>query len=482
MSARRPRLVWRVFASYAVVVATSVVVVGGGLVVLDDHLREPHALSILAGALVVAAVVALAISYLLARRFSHPVEELRRAAERLGRGELKRRIPAPPALEFAELADALNTMAAQLDERIAEITRQRNERVAILESMREGVLAIDRDERILLINRTAEEMLGVAAGREIKGRLVQEVFRNPEVQRYLQRAQAGPRQVFDDGTLLRLGAKTLIDARCAPLRDDRDNDIGLVVILTNVTRLHQLENLRKEFVANVSHELRTPITSIKGFAETLLDGALDDPNEAQRFVEIIWRQSERLGHVIEDLLSLSTLDRTEAPEREECELAEVLRSVIELRQPVAAERQTIVELDCPAHLRVFANAGLIERAIGNLVENAIKYSGVSARVMVRAESRDGGVRVRVIDNGPGIATEHLPRLFERFYRVDKARSRELGGTGLGLSIVKNIASLHGGSVGVETEIGRGSTFWIQLPSAPPPAGLKAPTPHDKAAG
>jgi two-component system phosphate regulon sensor histidine kinase PhoR len=233
-----------------------------------------------------------------------------------------------------------------------------------------------------------------------------------------------------------------------------------------VTRLRRLEQVRQDFVANVSHELRTPITSIKGFVETLIDGALDSPEEARRFLEIVAKQSDRLTAILEDLLILS---RTEAGTSrkeirlERSNLLEVIEAAVALCKPKASAKGIAITIACPEALEARMNAPLLEQAVTNLVDNAVKYSDSDERVLVEAEQNDEGVVLRVQDHGAGIPAEHLPRLFERFYRVDKARSRSLGGTGLGLSIVKHISSAHGGKVRVESTPGQGSTFSIYLP-------------------
>jgi two-component system phosphate regulon sensor histidine kinase PhoR len=232
--------------------------------------------------------------------------------------------------------------------------------------------------------------------------------------------------------------------------------------------LRRLETVRQDFVANVSHELRTPVTSIKGFAETLLDGAVQDPVTADRFLKIIVRQANQLESIIRDLLDLSRLEQNSAQhlERHETSLAGVLKSAIELCQGRSDGRSAMVSLSCAEGLTAMMHAGLMEQAFVNLIDNAIKYGtgGEGVRVDVGAD-RDGScVWIKVRDYGQGIEHKHLERLFERFYRVDKGRSRELGGTGLGLAIVKHIVLIHGGTVGVESELGKGSTFTIRLPA------------------
>ena len=237
-------------------------------------------------------------------------------------------------------------------------------------------------------------------------------------------------------------------------------------MLNDVTRLKRLEAVRRDFVANVSHELKTPVTSIKGFAETLEDGALDDPEAARRFVRIIAGQADRLNSIIEDLLALSTLEQSgDSPllQLEEADLCDVVAVALEVCGPKAEAKSIELREDCPGRLLARVSPPLLEQAVVNLIDNAVKYSAEGSAVVVTLEETGDEVVVSVTDEGPGVAREHLPRLFERFYRVDKARSRDLGGTGLGLAIVKHIAQTHGGRVSVDSVVGRGSTFRIHLP-------------------
>jgi two-component system phosphate regulon sensor histidine kinase PhoR len=241
--------------------------------------------------------------------------------------------------------------------------------------------------------------------------------------------------------------------------------IGAVVVFNDVSRLRRLENLRRDFVANVSHELKTPITSIKGFVETLLDGAIHNPADAERFLKIVAKHADRLNCIIEDLLMLSRLeqDGKQGMEMQKTGLRGILNSAVEICAQRAAGKNMIINVECSDALSATVNPPLIEQALINLIGNAIKYSADGKTVAVSARAEDGGVRLIVKDQGYGIEEKHLDRLFERFYRVDKGRSRQEGGTGLGLSIVKHIAQAHGGTVAVQSRYGEGSTFSIFLP-------------------
>jgi two-component system phosphate regulon sensor histidine kinase PhoR len=244
---------------------------------------------------------------------------------------------------------------------------------------------------------------------------------------------------------------------------------GAVLVLNDVTRLRRLERVRRDFVANVSHEIKTPITTIAGFVETLLDGALDDKEETGRFLRIVRRHAERLESIVEDLLTLARLEQegeAGSVATEETAVLEVLQAAVEACRFQAGQKGIALVVEGDARLRAPMNAPLIEQALVNLVDNAVKYSPERSTVTIAAEATPEETVLKVADHGTGIAAADLPRIFERFYRVDRARSRKLGGTGLGLSIVKHVASVHGGRATVESSPGEGSTFALHLPARP----------------
>ncbi|MFO7610225.1 MAG: ATP-binding protein [Candidatus Krumholzibacteriia bacterium] len=443
----------------------------GAPYVVRTSISEASLAEVMSGALgriglagLVLALLAGMTAYLLSRRLRNALARLQTSAEAFAAGDLDERAREAESAEIGALAEAMNRMADQLGRRIETIDTQRRELEAVMSSMVEGVIAVSLDETIISMNAVAARLLGQTPLRAV-GRSIQEAARDPDLTVMVQRALAGGVTVERD---VRLGnrAEVCVQATATGLRDGEGGLIGALLVLNDVTRLRRLENMRRDFVANVSHELKTPITSIKGFVETLLEQPPADPAEMERFLGIISRQADRLDAIISDLLALSRLEKDAENggiERRLLPLRPVLERLLRdlaARDDAAAAR---VALDCPADLRAPLNAALLEQAVGNLVDNALKYSPPGSPVTVRCGAGPGTVVVAVADRGPGIAAEHLPRVFERFYRVDKARSRTMGGTGLGLAIVKHIAQAHRGHVTVASEVGKGSTFSITLP-------------------
>ncbi len=429
---------------------------------IETWLREAYQ-KIALGALIAAGAATVA-TLLVSRSISRPLEEMRRGAERFAAGDLKVRFSPTSCDELAALSNALNHAAAQLDERIEAIVRSRNEREAISLSMAEGILALDMNSRVMSVNHSACRMLGIEAEGAV-GRTIEEVIRNAELHALVTAALSAS-QLVEGDVVFRGRGERFLHARGTPYVDAAGKRIGAVVVLNDVTRVRRLERARRDFVANVSHELKTPITSIKGFVETLADGAIENREEAERFLGIIARHADRLASILDDLLALSRIEQdVECSDiaLERVQIAAVLSSAVNSCEPKRADKGVSVETNCPAELEVDGIPQLLEQAVVNLLDNAIKHSPSGSTVRLEGRAQDREAVISVSDHGPGIAAEHLPRLFERFYRVDKGRSREQGGTGLGLAIVKHIAQAHRGSVEVRSEPGKGSTFTIRLP-------------------
>ncbi|WP_420208965.1 ATP-binding protein [Candidatus Electronema sp. JC] len=426
-------------------------------------------LAYLRGTLLLATVPALllaaAASFFLALRVSRPLQEIEQGVLRFTQGSLRHRIRITGPLEITNLAESCNRMAAQLDERSGSLQKQ----LALLEStfrsMAEAVIVLDPEGRIRRCNQAAGRLFGfdTAAAEQ---RDIQEMIRLADVQQFFEKTMQQGGGATEGIITISTGREKTLSANGARLRSESGANAGALLVFHDITRLKRLETMRRDFAANVSHELKTPITAISGFVETLRDGALHEP-DAERFLEIIARNVQRLRTIIEDLLALARLEQEE--ESGQISLSwKAVRPVLENAAAIcanaAAEKSITLELDCPDSLRAKLNAPLLEQAVVNLLDNAVKYSSSQkSRVILRAAQEQGGMLIVVQDFGCGIAREHHARLFERFYRVDKARSCKLGGTGLGLAIVKHIVQAHHGAVSVESAPGRGSVFTVRLP-------------------
>ncbi|MFH0882043.1 MAG: ATP-binding protein [bacterium] len=432
-------------------------------VTVIDHTLSSIYQRIAMGGIVIALLAAW-ISWVNARRITHPLERIRRQAQRIADGDLSGQLSTRGPEEVVSLAEAMNQMATQLEDRIQTILLQRKEQKAVFSSISEGVLAVDAKGLVISINKAAARLFDVDR-KQVRGKTIQEVISNPDVRLFIVEALSTSGELEDEIILDAAGDPRYLQAHGRPLIDEAGQSMGAVVVLNDVTRLRRLEHARRDFVANVSHELRTPVTSIKGFVETLRDGALEHPEDARRFVDIISRQADRLDAIIEDLLSLARIERDAENldiEMNEESLQEVIHSAVMAVTPQAKAKNIAIEIHCPSSTTAWINAPLLEQAIINLIDNAVKYSGADAPITIDVQETESEIRINVTDRGLGIQPEHLPRLFERFYRVDKGRSRQVGGTGLGLAIVKHIALAHSGSVAVESTLGVGSTFTIHL--------------------
>jgi len=393
-----------------------------------------------------------------------PLGEVMDAARRFAAGDLAARSPVRRSDEVGELARILNRSAEQLQERITEIARDRGRIDAILSAMEDGVMAVDHRGVVLLANQALRRSLEL---REPVGRHYLEVVRQRKVGELLEEVLRSGARRLDEVEMLRAGRTYAVIG--VPFPGPEDQPPGAVLTFHDVTERHRVEQVRRDFVANASHELRTPLTSIRGFVEALEDGAMEEPATGRRFLEKIRLHADRMATLVSDLLELSRLESGErAPAWEPVAPAEVAEDVA-ASLAGAAERKGVAlhraDEDAPT---VVSDADRLRQILENLVENAVKYTPAGGRIDITTRpAADGGAEVVVADDGPGIPPEHVPRIFERFYRVDKARSRELGGTGLGLSIVKHLAEGMGASVNVESQLGRGTRFTVTLPMQEP---------------
>ena len=411
----------------------------------------------------VALLLAVGAALFISQRFNRPLQQMRRGAELFAAGDFRQRIPSSGIEELALTIDTLNHMAAELASRIATVERQKTEKEKILSSMSEGVLALDGEDRILYLNNAMVRIFGLNREGSI-GRFLHEVIRVPEIQRLVSARMHAGEEGIDEHITFTSPTEKHMQAHAVPLpANGSGKGPGALLVFNDITQLCRLERTRQDFVANVSHELRTPITSIMGFVETLLEGAAKNPEKAARFLGIIKAQTSRMVAIIDDLLLLSRLDSgTELPQ--ELIDAHTLLSCANNACAAAAERKGIrVELKSSPGIKLRGSGNLLEQALVNLLNNAVSYSPEDTTVRMSVISTDDETIISVADQGCGISSTNLPRIFERFFRVDKARTPQAGGTGLGLSIVTHLALIHHGRVEVESQLGTGSTFRLILP-------------------
>ncbi len=406
------------------------------------------------------------MSWKFSHRLSAPIESLRSYAQKISRGDFSSRVrfEEEDPREFHDLGRFMNKIAIDLLRQVDVMVKQSDIQKAILLSMKEGVIAIDSHERVTHLNRSAELLLD-SKGRNLKGLALHEAIRNSDlnglVHQVLQNGVRSKKELeFVSGDKL-----LQISAQVNPLFDQGHSNAGVVIVLNDVTDLKEFERRRKEFVANVSHELKTPLTSIRGFAETLLRAKEGGPTH-QEFLKIIVNHAKRLDAIVDDLLMLSKIEKDEkdpiaialSPEP----LAQLIQDAVELCQTHAQEKRQTLSVQCAPDLLAHLNRTLFVQALVNLVHNAVKYSPEESTIEIFVTQKGSELILSVRDQGPGIPEEHQNRIFERFYRVDSGRSREVGGTGLGLAIVKHIVNIHHGSVGVKSTPGQGCEFWIGL--------------------
>jgi two-component system phosphate regulon sensor histidine kinase PhoR len=423
---------------------------------VDQAVGRLHRAPLVAGALALGTALVLALG--LSHWVSRGLRQLTAMARRMAKGDLEVRTRVRGQDEVAELGQALDTLAASLAGSLADLRAQRDLVSRILTGMQEGVLLLDADGRLALVNPALRQMLLLDG--DVIGRPLLEVMRHGPLKEVIDRARAEEGGATAEIEVLGLRPRQLL-VRVARLADE---PAGLLAVFVDVTDLRRLESVRRDFVANASHELRTPIAAVRSAAETLRTAARADPEAAARFLEIIERNAERLQRLIEDLLDLSRIEARELRlNLESLEVGAVVERTLVLFQEPAARRRTRLRAAIPEDLPpVRADRRALEQVLTNLIDNAVKYCPDGAEVTVRADAERDLVRFVVEDTGPGIEGRHLSRLFERFYRVDAGRSRELGGTGLGLSIVKHLVEAMGGTVGVSSVPGEGSRFSVTL--------------------
>ncbi|MFA5389483.1 MAG: ATP-binding protein [Candidatus Omnitrophota bacterium] len=405
--------------------------------------------------------LAFVLGSLLTRAVIKPINKMIYASRKFSQGDFSHKIYLDSRDELGELAVTLNTMAQNLEDNINEIKVKNQHLTAILESMAEGIIVVDKDSRIVSVNPTIEKIFNISKN-DLTGRSFLEAIRNNDMADIIN-------EVLDKGRFtsrelsLVLPVQRTFQVNASPVFD-KDLVSACLLVIHDITEIRKLETMRRDFVANVSHELKTPLTSIKGFTETLLEGGLDDKDNNIHFLKIIHAHAERLDKLVNDLLSLSYIESKEILlEKEVFNLREEAEKVIAGFTAQVKIKNIDIKNELDARLTIKADRDRIEQVFTNLIDNAIKFNREKGAVSIYSLEESNRLKVVIEDSGAGIPGKDVPRIFERFYRVDKARSRELGGTGLGLSIVKHIVELHGGTAGVESTEGLGSKFWFTLP-------------------
>ena len=402
------------------------------------------------------------VSFLVSRRLARRIGDLQRFAHRIATGDFRPVAAEREGDELARLARSLNQTAAQLAETIHTLTEGRNRSAAILSSMAEGVAVIGADERVVFCNHAfCQSVDADAAGSA--GRPLLEIVRQSDLVALIRRALATRSTTSGEVSLGGARPRTF-DATAAPV--EAAGTAGVVLVLHDISELQRLERVRRDFIANVSHEFKTPLTAIQGFAETLLEGALEDPQNNRRFLGIIRDHAIRLGRLTDELLKLSEIEAGKLElDLRPVAVGDLIESCVETARLKATQKQQTLGVECQPDLPpVRADSSRLREVLQNLLDNAVQYTPAGGRITVLAARVDSQVVLSVSDTGIGIPKADQERIFERFYRVDAARSREVGGTGLGLSIARHLIEAHGGHISVASEVGRGSTFSVFLPT------------------
>jgi len=415
----------------------------------------------LSAALALALLLSFFLSLAVSAGFSKPFDKIVYGSKKFAAGDFSYRIQKDFHGEMGKLAETLNSMASAVEENLRRVEAQAQQLSAAFANMAEGVLVTGPDARVTALNPAMERIFSVKAADSLSRPLL-EVIPNAGLSEVCARALSGGKP-FSNEMELSTPVRGIFSVNASPIFENGAVS-GCLMVVHDMTDVRRLEAKRRDFVANVSHELKTPLTAIRGYVETLMEGAIEDERHAMEFLGVILQQSKRLDNIVSDLLKLSSLESYAVEvKKEKVALKDFADSLIAGLASVFKSKKALVSNTIPAGLVVNADPEKLGQVLVNLLDNAVKFSVESAKVELAAQELPGAVKVLIKDGGIGIPHEHLPRIFERFYRVDRARSREMGGTGLGLSIVKHVMDLHGGSVGVESAEGRGSTFWFTLP-------------------
>src|SRR2546426_3201433 len=406
--------------------------------------------------IVVAVAAAFIFTYGVHVLVLRPLHRISLVSRKLASGNLDERLPIAGDEQIAALGTSLNTMAQALSARMQALSDEKQQLELILAAMGQGVMVLDHDGRITLANSSLLRVLGT--DRNLNGKTPLEVFRRPELENAVKAVLRGkPIETLE----ITVGKNSILQANVAPVTNAAGIRTSAVVVFNDMTEIRRAEKMRRDFVANVSHEFKTPLTSIRGYAETLLSGAKDDPSITPDFLRTIETNAKYLEALVNDLLTLARLEADVPATMERVSLRPIIDEQIESRKNAIRERELAVTVDCP-EVEIQADRSRLSTAVSNLIDNAIHYNQPGGTIRISAERQNGTLNLSVADSGHGIPSDELQRIFERFYRVDKSRTRESGGTGLGLSIVKHAIESQGGTITVTSRLGSGSTFTIRL--------------------
>jgi two-component system phosphate regulon sensor histidine kinase PhoR len=410
-----------------------------------------------------AILVVLAAGILFASQLTNRIRKITSVAERYAREDWSEKVLISGKDELKLLADTMNHMASTLQHRIRDLEGEKGKITAILLNMTEAVIAIDRHKDVVMANPTAETLFGFSTD-TVKGKSLIQTTRHPYLESLVDRAFAARQTLADEIQLAGKAKKTLRVS--VVVTEEHVRDIGGILVFHDITEIRRLENIRREFVSNASHELRTPLTSIKGFIETLLGGASKDPAASEKFLKIMQEDATRLSRLVEDMLTLSEIEQGAVPlKKEALDLVPEVRAIAERFTPQCGSKNIVIEDRLPkSPLPISGDRDKVRQVFVNLIDNAVKFNKAGGRIVLSAERTKDGVRVTIEDTGSGIPEDSAGRVFERFFRADKVRSRELGGTGLGLAIVKHIMESHNGRVTCESQPGKGSAFSVFFPA------------------
>lgn len=412
--------------------------------------------------ILIGAIIAIIVAFLVTRRFMEPLKELTDAATRISEGDYDNKIYMRHNDERGKLAHAFNEMTIKLKLNMWNLRKRNEEFEAVLSSMINGLIAVDEQYHVFLANEQAKAILGVEGS--LLDKSIYEVIRNTTIYHVLEKSIEQQEYIVDD-TIIADEKERVIRVYANPIYKHKSasRTLGTLLVIQDVTDIRKLETMRKDFVSNVTHELNTPLTSIRGFVDTLKHGAISDEKIANRFLDIIDIETERLSLLIQDILSLSAIESTDQDKRvDEYDIKEIIDEVLDILEPKIKKKNIEIINDINQGLTYRCNRDRIKQLFINLLDNAIKYTE-KGQVGITCSRDEEGLKIDIWDTGIGIEEEHIPRLFERFYRVDKGRSRNMGGTGLGLSIVKHIVELYKGRIDVVSRVGEGSRFVIYLP-------------------